>query len=395
MQIKPLSDIVEIIIKDFNLYQMLMKIGSVKERTQKIDFFYKKSEELSHLKVSEFLEYLQIQYEGENTDIEFNLEKETEVDAVKLTSIHKSKGLEYPICYITNLYKQFNQQDLNQSFLFNEEYGIITKANSEGLKHTILQKLFRDDYIRADISEKIRLFYVALTRAKEKIIFVMPNLTSVHPKIYDGIKEAYRSLFDIMNSINYKISKYSLEVDLANYNLTKDYLLPKTQKFPQYQESIKEYQKPIIATSRNDYQRPSKNVAKILTAKSLKNMEQGEKFHELLEVTKIIGNDKKQIHPLIENFLNHPFIVQKTFINEYHEYKYFDENNHQGIIDLILETVDCYYIIDYKLKNIDDEAYVKQLTKYHEYLTSITTKPVKTYLYSITEHRFNELTIGN
>ncbi len=63
----------------------------------------------------------------------------------------------------------------------------------------------------------------------------------------------------------------------------------------------------------------------------------------------------------------------------------YEENStlHHGIIDLILEYQDHIDIIDYKLKKIDDDAYLKQLDGYKKYMEKIMNKTVNVYLYSI------------
>ena len=87
-------------------------------------------------------------------------------------TIHKSKGLEYNICYYAGLYNKFNIRDLRDSFMYDKKYGIITPVFNKGLGDTIYKILIKEDYIKEEISEKIRLFYVALTRAKEKMILL-------------------------------------------------------------------------------------------------------------------------------------------------------------------------------------------------------------------------------
>ena len=58
-----------------------------------------------------------------------------------------------------------------------------------------------------------------------------------------------------------------------------------------------------------------------------------------------------------------------------------DNKNYHGIIDLILETRDLIKIVDFKLKNVSDEEYNKQLRGYKKYIIKLINKPVKTYLY--------------
>ena len=59
-----------------------------------------------------------------------------------------------------------------------------------------------------------------------------------------------------------------------------------------------------------------------------------------------------------------------------------------GIIDLLIEREDKVIIVDYKLKNIDDNAYVEQLNGYRRYIEHITNKVVEVYLYSILDSKY-------
>ena len=71
----------------------------------------------------------------------------------------------------------------------------------------------------------------------------------------------------------------------------------------------------------------------------------------------------------------------------------FNANNdsYNGIIDLVLEDSDTIKIVDYKLKNIDDEKYINQLNVYYNYIKSVSNKKIKVYLYSILEDRLEEI----
>ena len=62
-----------------------------------------------------------------------------------------------------------------------------------------------------------------------------------------------------------------------------------------------------------------------------------------------------------------------------------------GIIDLLILYDDRYAIVDYKLKDISDEAYYKQLNGYRDYIEKITSKPVDIYLYSIVDEILEKL----
>ena len=96
-------------------------------------------------------------------------------NAVKIMSIHKSKGLEFPICIVADLDKRFNSEDLREPVLYDRELGFgCDFFDSERLivyptaaKTAITQKMKR----RA-IAEEMRVLYVAMTRAQEKLILI-------------------------------------------------------------------------------------------------------------------------------------------------------------------------------------------------------------------------------
>lgn len=94
-------------------------------------------------------------------------------DVVRIMTIHKSKGLEFPICFLCGLGKKINRKDAAKPVLLESEYGI-------GLDHidpvlrirrpTVLKKTVADKITADAVSEEMRILYVAMTRAKEKLI---------------------------------------------------------------------------------------------------------------------------------------------------------------------------------------------------------------------------------
>ena len=94
-------------------------------------------------------------------------------DVVRIMTFHKSKGLEFPVCFLCGLGKKINRKDVSRPVLLETEYGI-------GLDHidptlrvrrpTILKKSIADKIMADAISEEMRILYVAMTRAKEKLI---------------------------------------------------------------------------------------------------------------------------------------------------------------------------------------------------------------------------------
>ena len=94
-------------------------------------------------------------------------------DVIRIMSIHKSKGLEFPVVFLCGTGKQFNMQDLNQNILLHQDIGLGPKLIDYERKieyNTLAKEAIRIKLLNETLSEEMRLLYVALTRAKEKLI---------------------------------------------------------------------------------------------------------------------------------------------------------------------------------------------------------------------------------
>lgn len=103
---------------------------------------------------------------------EANMEDE-QSDTVRIMTIHKSKGLEFPIVFVVGMGKRFNMQDVRGSIVVHPEWGVgIDSIDLEKRTKipTILKKVIQEEITRENLGEELRVFYVALTRAKEKLI---------------------------------------------------------------------------------------------------------------------------------------------------------------------------------------------------------------------------------
>ena len=124
-------------------------------------------------------------------------------------------------------------------------------------------------------------------------------------------------------------------------------------------------------------------------------MKFGTKAHEIFELLDFRNIDlslvdNKFIRNKVEKFLSNDILKNISNANIYKEYEFIyikDNNEYHGIIDLMLEYDNHIDIIDYKLKSITDENYIKQLNGYKEYIEKISNKEVSTYLYSILDEK--------
>ncbi len=219
------EEIIKKIIYDYKFYDKMIIAGNLNYRSIILDNLINKFKELNkvNMTIYEVNDYLDsLINDEESIKIPALLNKN---DSVTITNIHKSKGLEYKICYFPSLHKEFNLMDLNNRIIFNTKFGLIIPNYDNGFKSTFVNFLNKETYIKDEISERIRLFYVALTRAKEKMIMVTnliqnDNCTTDENGIIDYLTRInYRSYKDILESVYPYIHKYIENIDLPEINI--------------------------------------------------------------------------------------------------------------------------------------------------------------------------------
>lgn len=386
-----------------NFYNKLNKVGDYEEINVRLKTINSLSSSLSSLGLSimDFRDYLTDIIENDE-DIKYATYTK-EGNSVKILTIHKSKGLEYPICYFADLDHEFNTSELKDKFIVDKKYGLIVPSNLEEIDNSLLKEMYKYDFNREEVSEKIRLFYVALTRAREQMIIVLPDReTRTLEKNNDGVIEEIRRLsFNKLSSFIYGIKNYLYsyfeQIDIEKLGLTKNYLYPKKI----VQETLNNIKDNINVEEINienevvEEKHFSKETNKIITKEENDLMKFGTKVHEIFELLDFRNIDlslvdNKFIRNKVEKFLSNDLLKNISNANIYKEYEFIynkDNNEYHGIIDLMLEYDNHIDIIDYKLKGITDENYIKQLNGYKEYIEKISNKEVSTYLYSILDEK--------
>ncbi|WP_202081170.1 helicase-exonuclease AddAB subunit AddA [Caldalkalibacillus salinus] len=96
-------------------------------------------------------------------------------DVVRVITIHKSKGLEFPVVFVAGLNKNFNRMDLNQKVLLHKTWGLGTRVidTEQRISYpTLPYGLLKQQMEKEMLAEEMRVLYVALTRAKERLVLV-------------------------------------------------------------------------------------------------------------------------------------------------------------------------------------------------------------------------------
>ncbi len=382
----PPVNILEKVYHKADIYKHIAELDNPKNKEEKLDFFLLKVKGFKGFSFVDLIKYLEKIIENNDFDIQY-AEAKKQVNAVRLMSMHQSKGLQFPVCYIIGLYKQFNNFENKESFIFNKKYGILTKSYHDGFYFNFMQKLYFNKEKQEDISERIRLLYVAMTRAINKLVLYIDyderllvnknKPLSLKHLLYQGLNLSQDQIIDfkVLNS----------DIKIRKIEETDDKI--KLVKFDFKEEDIEKV-------------KYSKRIVEILDDEVISFIELGNKYHQLLERIDFfdVESSVKEFPDKLKSSIRH-LVSTDIFKNLedptfYQEYEFYQENNSnifRGIIDLLIIDRNRVYVIDYKLKNIDDEAYLYQLKGYKSFLEDKIDKPIKLFLYSLFDEVLKEV----
>ena len=398
---KTISSLLLDILNVTDFYNKIVKIGEFNDINNRIEYLYNTANSLNDIGygIEDFNTYLD---DLLTNDIKLNYQSTSfSNNSVKIMTIHGSKGLEYPFCYYADLNHKFNVRELNEKFVVSDNYGIIIPTNLEKEKSSVVKLLHKDFFYKEEISEKERLLYVALTRAREKITIVIPSKTGGKLELDDyGIilnfrRNSFTKLVDYIYAIKEYLPKYFSNLDISKLGITKDYLYPKSINKLDIDNYINVDVKELnIDSNILEDKHFSKEGISLISKEDASKMEFGTKVHEILEYLDFTNPDYSNMDDYlktkISKLLNNTMFDNIDKATIYKEYEFVYKGK-EGIIDLMLEYQDHIDIIDYKLKNITDEEYTKQLEGYKEYIKSISNKEVNIYLYSIIDELIRKL----
>lgn len=371
----PLNDILSSLIDEFSFFEHLTRVGNISENRHKIQSMIEVSKNLETIGygLEEFVEYFE---DLANYDIALAVpSNETVENCVRLMSIHKSKGLEFPVVYYCGLSSRFNDQNTKSSFLADATYGVILPLIDEFEASNVYHYLMKYHERRAELSEQIRLFYVALTRAKEKMIFLYPLPDKEKTPLFS--LDSANSFYDFIRYTNVRIKRCK-EAEVQGLTL-----FPTKQKTEDLSVIMKENNIVFEVVAK-------KRASKALKIKTdFEMLDFGTRMHAWLELvdfktkdTHFISDTKEQA--LVSKVVRLPLFENLEECKIYKEYEFIDPELHShGIIDLLLIYSERAIIVDYKLKTIDDAAYSEQLKTYKNFIARVFKRTVECYLLSV------------
>ena len=177
-----IRDLLQRILDDYGYLNYVTALPTGSKRRANVEMLLTKAsafEKTSYFGLFHFIRYME---QLEKYDVDYG-EADTldeNADVVRIMSIHKSKGLEFPVVFVSGLSKRFNMQDANQSLIVDMDLGVavdyvdsVRRIKNKTLRRAVLSAKMKED----NLAEELRVLYVALTRAREKLI-----LTSVLEK---------------------------------------------------------------------------------------------------------------------------------------------------------------------------------------------------------------------
>lgn len=192
--------------------QMMSAMPMGEQRRANLELLIEKAvayEQTSYRGLFNFVRYIS-RLKTQNTEIGEASVLSGQEDAVRILSIHKSKGLEYPVVFVSGMCKKFNMMDIYSSILLHPDNGLGPEAvdtRHRVVSPTILKTAMAKKMTMETLSEELRILYVALTRAKERLI-----LTGAVKNYQNSLKKWARvsafmgeqlTLLDLLDAENY------------------------------------------------------------------------------------------------------------------------------------------------------------------------------------------------
>lgn len=171
----PVRELLTGLIEEFGYLEYVTALPTGSKKRANVEMLLTRAsdfEKTSYFGLFHFVRYMEHLEECEVDSGKAELLDEN-ADVVRMISIHKSKGLEFPVTFVAGLSKRFNMQDANQSLILDMDLGLAVdyvdperRVRNKTLRRVTLARKLRED----SLSEELRLLYVAMTRAREKLI---------------------------------------------------------------------------------------------------------------------------------------------------------------------------------------------------------------------------------
>lgn len=229
----PIHELILLLLKETGYQLFVSAMPAGEQREANLRMLVEKAmefEQTSYRGLFNFIRYIE-QLQKYSVDYgEVNLLGGND-NVVQIMSIHKSKGLEFPIVIVAGLGKRFNQQDINASLVIHQDLGIGADCIDSQLRvkfPTVMKQVIRQKSKVENLGEELRVLYVAMTRAKEKLI-----LSGCISKLETAVSDCQR-----LSGRKKEKFSYELLERARNYL---DWILPAMARHPAFHSLYEEY----------------------------------------------------------------------------------------------------------------------------------------------------------
>ena len=386
-------------------YVALMPNGELRTANLKLLFEKAKQYEIVSFKgLFNFINFIEKVKTGSGDLGAAKLISENE-NVVRIMSIHKSKGLEFPIVFVSSTGSQFNMMDLNEDILLHQQMGIGVKFidYEQQIKYDTISKMaLKEKMLEENIAEEMRILYVALTRSKEKLFITgikkdfeknkqkMQEIVNIYEKecgkINPILVKKYKKYIDWMLLVYLYNEEYSKEMMSINVvkreDILKDIKEEKEKVFDIFEileENSKEIPKEEIDKLKQEleFNYKYKELSQIPSKDSVSHIVEGQKKetikNEMENLTKNyewpkLEEVKEEITPSKKGTLLHLCMKKLDFSKDYdlEQIKQLIENLRVNniITDKEAENINPYSILKFTKSNIYNE--LKQAKEYHQ-----------------------------
>lgn len=305
------------IVEETNYSNYVYSMPNGEQRIANVELLLKKAkdfESTSYKGLFNFSRYIELLKKNE-VDVAPAAKVDESNNAVQMMTIHKSKGLEFPIVFLVGAGKEFNQKDSRNSVNIHPTLGVginYTDPINRG-KYKVLPKVYLQQKKALDnLGEELRVLYVAMTRAKEKLI-----ITGACKNLKDSMLKIRKTIEPEINELSYKV--------IADAKTYLDWLLPSLCTLKEFDEIWNDLGVDIILNS-GDRKKQIPFIVKTIKMNDLVDRKMNiieEKLDNNISLIKEISLDKE---------------VEDTTIREMLEYEY--PHKHEDIIKMKISVTE-------------------------------------------------------
>ncbi len=415
----PIRQLLETLVDEYHYLAYVSGMPGGSKRKANVEMLFTKAsdfESTSYFGLFHFVRYIE---KLEKYDVDFGEADilDENADVVRIMSIHKSKGLEFPVTFVAGLGKRFNMQDANSSFLLDADMGIGTdyvnykeRYKVKNLRRMALSEKMKEE----NLAEELRVLYVALTRAKEKLI--MTACTKKATELWERTRQEKGkglSYMDFMNATGYldfllpvlnpefiKVNVLS-ESDLASQEARENMALEEKKYLLEHcKEMVSE---PLLQElqKRFSYEYAYRNLGQLHTKTSVSELKMAAMAEKDEVAFEAFGHGEEETKEYIPKFIavSEEGISATTRGNAFHkamEVLDFEKVLEQGCdVKVLLEeqvksgklTEEYFGALNFrKLQGFFDEALAKEMWEADREGMLFREQP---FVYSITANRLN------